>query len=117
VYNVTTSDCNCKYGFQKFNGGGDYCCPLTCGKCYYKGCATCAEHAQKYWNETLRFYDCSCEEKYYELDGECVCLSNKDPVGYYYDYSKLSCFKCPYECTCNTSGCVSCKESANRTII
>ena len=60
IYNVTASDCQCQNGFQKFKGGGDFCCPLTCDKCYSRGCATCSLYATIVWNKDLRYFDCLC---------------------------------------------------------
>lgn len=74
-YNATTSTCQCMEGLTHFQGGGDYCCPLTCFKCYNRGCAVCAGITQKYWNETYRFWDCICPKNYIQNGSTCSCKS------------------------------------------
>ena len=118
-FNVTSGTCACLPDFKLQPGGGGYCCPSTCYKCYFKGCASCLPNAHIIWNPTLNINECVCNaEGHYYLDGsECRCMAFRDPNNYYFDVRLNLCIPCPVNCTCNASGCMSCSPEALRTVV
>lgn len=108
TYNLSTLDCNCLHKFSKFQGGGDLCCPLNCRKCYHRGCAICWPHATVSWNNTFKYFQCSCEQNYYLNGINCNCLSDIWPEQFYLNPETKICNIYPHGCICSTSGCVRC---------
>lgn len=116
TYNLSTTDCNCLDKFQKFQGGGDLCCPLNCRKCYNRGCATCWPHATIFWNNSIKYFQCLCDQNYYPNGINCNCLSEIWPDQFYLNPQTNICYVCPYGCICSIYGCVNCVPESNRFV-
>lgn len=62
---------------------------------------------------------CVCAENYYYNSDkdDCFCSSEVAPSQYYYLKISSICKKCPKDCKCNSSGCVSCEKTTERQVV